>query len=108
MDLQQHLEAFVESHPDGWGHSAWLALLETLEHDGIRTVDQNRIGRELEKARLRAVIDGLQLKGMGPKRTDAVVDRFRTLWNLRHATADDVAEIPSIHRTLAERLLDAL
>lgn len=108
MGLEQHLAAFLDAHPDGWSHAGWIALLESLEHAGLDVSDRNRIGMELEKARLQNMIERCGIRGMGPKRTAAIVDRFRTLWNLRHASVEDVAEIPTIHRALAERLLEAL
>jgi excinuclease ABC subunit C len=48
------------------------------------------------------------VKGLGPKRSEAIVDRFETLWSLRHASVDEVAEVPTITRSLAEKVIQAI
>lgn len=108
MSLQDRLASFIETRPDGWSHEEWLRLLDELEREGHDVRDRDSVGTELEKERLRLEIRRRGIKGMGPKRTEAVVDRYRTLWNLRHAPADEVAGVPSMNRSLAQKLLTSL
>ncbi len=44
--------------------------------------------------------------GLGPKRVEALVARYETLWSMRHADAGEVARIPGIPRALAERVVE--
>lgn len=108
MSMRDRLAAFAEAHPEGWSHDEWLGLLAELEREGHDVGDRDRVGLELEKERLRAEIRRRSIKGMGPKRTEAVVDRYQTLWNLRHASVADVASTPNLNRTLAEKLVTSL
>jgi hypothetical protein len=103
-----HLEAFVARHPEGWNHDAWLALLSELEQAGIDVGNPATLGRELERVRLAWELERRAISGLGPKRRAAIVDRFETLWTLRHASTDDLAQVPSVPRTLAEEVVRAL
>lgn len=104
MDMERHLGRFIESHPDGWDHEAWLGLLSELENDGYDVSDTDAIGRELERERLAWELRRKDVPGLGPKRIGAVVDRFGTLWSLQHAEAEQIAEIRTIHGKLAEKV----
>jgi len=106
--LQDWLRAFVDSHPGGWDHNAWIGLLADLSRNGHDTSDSESIGRDLERERVRAVLEGSGVKGLGPKRRDALVAHFGSLWALRQASADEIAELPQVHRDLAEAILDAI
>ena len=102
------MSAFVESHPAGWGHDEWLALLGDLEREGVSIDDPDALGMELEKSRLRWTLTQAGVAGLGPKRIDAITERYRTLWNLRHATAAEIAEIKTVPAKLAESVVEAL
>lgn len=106
--MSEYFEAFIESHPHGWGHEAWLGLLAELEQHGFDVSDTDSIGRELERARLARELRRTSVPGLGPKRIDAVVDRFGTLWSLQHAEAGELARIKTIPGKLAEQVLDAV
>lgn len=106
--MQDRLRAFVDSHPGGWDHHAWLELITDLSRDGHDTSDGEAIGRELERERVRAVLEGAGVKGLGPKRRDALVAHFGSLWALRHASADEIAELPRVNKELAEAILGAI
>jgi len=76
--MDQHLNAFIEAHPEGWDHLAW----------------------ELRRR---------EVPGLGPRRIDAVVERFGTLWSLQHADVEDFAEIKkSVPGKLAEKVVAAV
>lgn len=106
--LHAELEAFVEEHPQGWGHTEWSDLLGRLSDRGFDVKDVDRIGLDLERARLSAELERRQIQGLGPKRREALAERFNTLWNLRQATTDEIEEIPTIPRAIAERIQEAL
>lgn len=102
--LEQRLSAFVEAHPGGWSHPEWMGLLGELSRAGVDTSDPGRIGSALEKARLMAVLERAGVKGLGPRRREALAERFRRLWDLRQASVDEIAALPSMHRGLAEEV----
>jgi hypothetical protein len=43
--------AWVEAHPDGWGHGDWLALLEDLSRSPYGQLDPDAVGGVLEEIR---------------------------------------------------------
>lgn len=106
--METHLRAFIEAHPDGWGHDDWLALLSELDGEGYDVGDPDAIGRELERERLAWELRRKKVPGLGPKRIDAIANRFGTLWSLRHAETEDIAEIKTIHGKLAEKVRAAV
>lgn len=108
MSISEHLTAFVENHPDGWDHGDWVGLLHALDREGVDVGDPDELGLQLESTRLGWELRRRAVPGLGPKRIDAVVGRFGSLWSLKQATADEIAEIPTIHKTLAEKLSDTL
>ena len=77
--FREQLRAFVQTHPSGWNHHDWLALLAELTDAGVDTSDPDRIGAELEHERILAVLESVDLKGLGPKRRQALADHARTL-----------------------------
>lgn len=102
--VDQTLRTFVAEHPDGWDHHEWQHLLGELAARGADTSDPDAIGSALERTRLATVLADRGIKGLGPKRIDAIVDRFGTLWAVRHARAEDFAAISTIPTRLAEEL----
>jgi hypothetical protein len=104
--LRDDLREFASARPSGWGHDDWLAFLDTLKERGHDTSDAEGIGRQLERERLATVLSSVP--GLGPKRVEALVERFETLWSARHAGVEEVASVPGIPRALAERVAEAL
>ena len=86
----------------------WLRLLAELERGGVDVGDTDAIGYALENERLAWELERRAVPGLGPKRIEAVVSRYGTLWNLRQADAEDVAEIKTIPGALAEKLVAAI
>ena len=105
-DLKADLRAFVVARPSGWGHEDWLAFLDHLRERGHDTSDPDAIGRLLERERLAAMLERVQ--GMGPKRVAAVVDRYETAWSCARADVDEIAGLPGLNRSLAEKVRQAL
>jgi hypothetical protein len=106
--MQKHLSAFIDAHPEGWGHAAWLGLLAELESAGHDVSDSDAIGVELESERLAWELRRRAVPGLGPKRIDAVVSRFGNLWKLRQAAPEDLAAIRTIPSALAEQVVAAV
>ncbi len=106
--MREHLRDFIEAHPEGWGHADWLRLLAELEGRGVDVGDADAVGYALENERLAWELERRAVRGLGPKRIEAVVSRYGTLWNLRQADARDVAEIRSIPGALAEKVVAAI
>ncbi|MGI9625205.1 MAG: helix-hairpin-helix domain-containing protein [Longimicrobiales bacterium] len=108
IDLSKRLLTFVEDHPTGWGHDAWLRLLATLDSEGADVSDPEAIGLALERARLADALKKSSVQGLGPKRIQAVVDRFENLWNLQHATVEEIADLPTVPAKLAQKVHSAV
>ena len=106
--LRDDLRTFVETHPSGWDHGDWLELLRSLESKGFDVEQSDSIGVELERERVRTGLANLGISGLGPKRREALADRFPTWWTLRHASPEQIAEIDTIHRSLAEKVVQAI
>lgn len=106
--LLTELRAFLSDHPNGWSHDEWLGLLFHLSESGIDTSDEDHIGLALERERLHRTLENLDIKGLGPKRREAIASQFGTLWNLMSASEDDVAAVPGLTRSLAHQISDVL
>jgi excinuclease UvrABC nuclease subunit len=70
--------------------------------------DSDGIGLALESERLAQVLRRMEIKGLGPKRIEALANHYGTLWNLMVASSEDVATLPNINRDLAEQILAVL
>ena len=106
--MKDQLREFVEHHPDGWNHEEWMGLLAELEHSGADVSDPEGVGSALERCRLEWELSRRPVKGLGPKRSEALAERFGTLWSLRQASVDDIAQVPTINRSLAEKVVRAM
>jgi NAD-dependent DNA ligase len=106
--FRAQLRAFVDAHPHGWNHHEWLELLAGLTDAGVDTTNPDQIGTALERERVLAVLEGLDLKGLGPKRREALAAHFGGLWNLEHASSEEVARVPGFHPALAKAVHKAL
>lgn len=104
--LQADLRAFALARPAGWGHEDWVGFLSELGTRGHDVSDTEGIGARLEQERLAVVLGSVA--GLGPKRVQSLVDRFHTLWSLRHAGVDEIAAVPGMTRSLANRVADDL
>ncbi len=107
-DLKFELSRFAQDHPQGWGHAEWLGLLNDLRNAGHDVSDSDSVGLALEGERLFQTLLRMEVKGLGPKRIQAVVSNFGTLWNLMNATPEEVSLLTKLPRSLAEEVLDIL
>jgi len=106
--FREQLRGFVTGHREGWTHHDWLELLAQLTDAGVDTSNPDAIGTALEQERVLAYLEALDVKGLGPRRREAVAERFPRLWDLKHASVDALTEIPTFHRGLAKALHNAL
>lgn len=106
-DLNLELVRFLQDHPDGWSHDDWLRLLFQLSEHGYDTADEDRIGLALERQRLTRALADKKLGGLGPRRIEAVAEHFKTLWNLRDASLDEVARVPGVPKALARSIVES-
>lgn len=105
-DLQKDLRAFASGRPDGWGHDDWLHFLEDLEQRGHNVNDRDAIGSMLERERLVLALE--KVPGVGPRRVQAIADRYGYLWRLRETDADQLAREAKVPRGVAERVIGAI
>ncbi len=103
--LQADLRAFAIARPGGWNHEDWLGFLDFLREKGHDLSAPEEIGSRLERERLGVVLSGIQ--GIGPKRVDALVNRFNTLYSARHASVEEFAGA-GLPRADAERVVREL
>ncbi|MEX2466193.1 MAG: helix-hairpin-helix domain-containing protein [Gemmatimonadota bacterium] len=114
MDAQSEhraeaLRAFVSRHPDGWHHGDWERLVGELRGRGLLPDGQeDLLGKELERERVRQILESLEVPGLGPKRREAVAEAFGHVWKLRNASVEDVVSLPTISRRIAADLVAAL
>ena len=107
-NLHHEITRFVEDHPHGWTHEEWLGLLHHLSLTGVTVADEGTIGLSLERERLTRVLGNLEIKGLGPKRREALTARFGTLWNLMDASPEEIARVPGVPLSLAHQISDVL
>jgi hypothetical protein len=107
-DLQRNLRAFVDHHPQGWGHHDWEGLLHHLRESGVDTSDEGRIGVELEKERVVRALENSGVSGLGGSKARSLADRFGTIRELHQASVDDIAGMKGINRSQAEKIREAL
>ena len=105
-DLKKDLRGFVSARPSGWSHEDWLNFLESLRERGHNVEDRDAIGLALERERLDHALSAV--KGVGPARRQALVERFGNVWTARNASVEEIAEAGSIPRPLAESIKSGL
>ena len=86
--FRAELRTFVQAHPGGWSHHVRLGVLAALTDAGADTSDPARIGAELEHERLLSALEDADVKGLGPKRREALAEHFGRLHDLRRASVD--------------------
>ncbi|MQA88632.1 MAG: hypothetical protein GEU90_00150 [Gemmatimonas sp.] len=101
-DIRQDLRDFASARPSGWGHDDWLNFLESLRSRGHNVNDRDEIGLALEKERLDIALG--TIKGVGPQRRNALLERYANVWELRNADSSEVANAGGLDLGLAERV----
>ncbi len=108
LDIRAEMRSFLDEHPDGWNHDDWTGFVHRLSHAGYDTRDTDALGRDLEAERLRRTLESRAIPGLGPRRRDAIVDEFGTLWELRHADVERIAAVKGVPRGVAVKVRSAL
>ncbi len=106
--LDAELKDFVAEHIHGWDHQDWHRLMGRLGADGYDVSDTAALGLRLERAHILATLERLDLRGVGPKRRERLADHYPSLWQLRQASVDELAAVPTINRVVAETVRDGL
>jgi hypothetical protein len=101
-DLKKHLKDFASGRPQGWTHDDWESFLGHLRTQGHDTSNADAIGLALERERLSLALQ--KVEGLGQRRIKNLADRFTTVWTLRHADVEDIAQVANVRRDLAERI----
>ncbi len=101
-DLRRDLREFASARPQGWGHDDWLNFLESLKERGHNINDREAIGVALERERLALRLE--QVRGVGPQRRQALVERFGNVWSLRNADSREIAAAAGMPVSLAEQV----
>lgn len=107
-ELDFEIRRFVHEHPHGWSHDEWTGVTHHLAHLGHDVTDLDGLGLRLEHERLVQVLERMEIKGLGPKRTKAIANHFGTLWNLMSASHEEVAKSSGIPVALANQISDVL
>jgi len=98
------LRAFVEAHIDGWDHEDWVGFLRHLGESGHDVSDADGLGLALEQERIRAVLRRSGIKGLGPKRIEAISTGYGNLHQLRSVEASHIVETTGIPVGLAQEV----
>jgi hypothetical protein len=104
--LRKDLRDFISEHPEGWDHDAWLGLVDHLREHGHDVADTDAIGSTLERERLEQMLQ--KIPRLGAQRVRLLTERFGTLWSLRRADTDEVAQAANIPQSLAARIASAI
>ena len=105
---EQEIKEFVQAHAHGWDHEAWVGFLDHLRGLGQDVSDPDRIGLELEGERLRSTLREAGVKGLGPKRIEAIAVEFGTLHNLKVADGAEIAARSRVPSQLAHEVAERL
>jgi len=106
--FSREIRYFVREHPHGWSHDEWLMFLYHLSQTGVDTEDEAAIGMALERERLTHTLGNMEIKGLGPKRREALASRFGTLWDLMEASPEEISRVPGVPRSLATQIAEVL
>lgn len=108
QDTGLEVRRFVEEHPQGWGHEDWLEFLHRLTETGYDITDPDGLGLAVERERLLQVLDRIELRGLGPKRREALTHHFGSLYDLCSTEGEQIARLTGIPRALADELSKTL
>ena len=83
-------------------------IIEALGLNGFAVEEKTRWTNppKSEDRKQRYVLEGL--KGIGPKRAGALLERFGTLRNIFNASVEELEQVPGINHILAEELAQFL
>jgi len=106
--LETAITEFVGAHPNGWSHWEWEQFLASLSARKVKVSNADEVGALLEAERLRRALQGAGVAGLGPRRVEALVQRFGSVANLRSAGPDQLGAIPTVPRRMLEETVARL
>lgn len=106
LNLRKELRDFASTRPHGWSHDDWLRFLDELRARGHDVNDRDEIGSQLERERLALALE--RVRGVGPQRVRAIVDRYGYLWRLKETSVEQLAREANVPRAVAEEVIGAL
>lgn len=104
--LEAHLRSFAAGRADGWTHDEWLGLLSQLAERGYDTSNPDSIGLHLERERI--VLWVSEIRGVGPRRAEAIADAYASLWQLGHSDPLEISARAHVPFFLAQAISDSL
>lgn len=105
-DMRPHLRDFASTRLGGWSHDDWEGLLGNLQQRGFDVSDRDAVGMALERERLHMMLE--KVPGVSSAKARTLTDRFGRLWDLRNASADEIAQAGKVPRDVAERISQSL
>jgi hypothetical protein len=106
--MSREIRAFVEGHRDGWNHDDWMGLIHHLGVVGCDTSDHDGIGLALEQERVKDRLRASGIKGLGPKRIEAIASAFPFLNELRTSESQEIASRSGIPGKLAQEIVERI
>jgi excinuclease ABC subunit C len=99
---------FLTSDTHGCQLSATDPALHLLQYLRDEAHQKALMGHRRQRAKVRSTSSLQQIAGIGPKRRQALLYYLGGLQALRQATVEEIAAVPMISRTLAEKIYAAL
>ena len=107
-EMAREILAFVDAHPNGWSEDDWSGFLRHLGTSGLDASDHDGIGLALERARVQNVLKAAGVKGLGPKRIEAIAMEFSFLPQLRDTHPDEVAARTGVPKKLVHEVFSRI
>lgn len=98
------IQDFVQQHMDGWNHDEWMGFIHHLGEAGYDVSDQDGIGLALEQERLRSTLKSWGIKGLGPKRIEAITHAYASLENMRGTDGSGLAGRTGLPKQIANQV----
>jgi hypothetical protein len=104
--FSREVRAFVHAHRDGWNHNEWLGFIDHLRVLGCESPDLDQVGLTLEKERIRALLSNSGIRGLGPKRIEAIAEEFSSWNQLLEADPSDLSSRTGVPFGIAREVLE--
>ena len=102
--VSKDIQAFVQQHMDGWNHDEWMGFIHHLGEAGHDVSDLDGIGLALEQERLRCTLKTWGIKGLGPKRIEAITHSYASLENMRGTDGPGIADRTGLPKQIANEV----
>lgn len=102
--MSTDIQAFVRDNMEGWNHDEWMGFIQHLGESGYDVSDQDGIGLTLEQERLRSLLRNWGVKGLGPKRIEALTYAYASLENMKGTDGPGIAERTGLPKQVAKEV----